>query len=405
MLVKQLAVLEERHREPEPELQLSKAGRCGSEARIGDVSGRKARAEPVRLPVEERGSHAERKPLDIGEQLLGLVTIADRERGLDPVHVGVLDRLIRDSDSPLAGGRPFGCDDGLGEPTLGAPHCRLGGRVASTVLHVGRCREPFVDREDSPRPVQLTTVELELEHRVQRTDQRPAGRELLLGDLREHRDGFVPASEHVERVGHFAECEPFVRAAPILPGERQGLLEIPERFLVSVSLEGEVGEICGRHAGSLGEVVLEGVLEREAVQPSSLFRTSVRDGEHGLDIPGCGERLGNRVRLADLEGSLDVIGRLLLASGEPVLVGESSSEQGEILSGVVCGDHGIGPFHALDRFVRLPHVSQSPPEPRQDAGGRVRLTFALVEGNGGLVQSGCGLQRAGPERHVACAVG
>ena len=86
-----LGVLELRHREPEGEVVLAEAA-CGSlEA---GLLVRHARAEALRLRLEEGRTDARRELLDHGEKLVGPAELAEGERGFDRPHEALLHALI-----------------------------------------------------------------------------------------------------------------------------------------------------------------------------------------------------------------------------------------------------------------------------------------------------------------------
>ena len=112
-------MLEQRDGKPERDAELAEARRRGF------VAGRitvQACSKALRLRIEVRRAGARRHALDVLEELLHLVRIAQIERRLDPFDDGLLHGLLGDAQRAAGLYRRLGVDERLAQLPLGAAH-------------------------------------------------------------------------------------------------------------------------------------------------------------------------------------------------------------------------------------------------------------------------------------------
>ena len=132
-------------------------------------------------------------------------------------------------------------------------------------------RDVVEPRVQLARPLDLATVEKDLEDAAEHACEIGVGAQLFLGQVVEGRDGLVPAADHRQRVGRLTESEQLGRALSASTGESDGLAERLERLPVPVARETAVREVRVAAGSLLGEVVLERVAKRMPSKRELLF--------------------------------------------------------------------------------------------------------------------------------------
>ena len=86
--------------------------------------------------------------------------------------------------------------------------------------------------------VELAALDVNLDRRLQQAEQEAAGVDLVLGELLDHLQRLVPASEHEQRVGRSAStAHSHAVGLPTLPGQRECLVQVAEGLGVLVAME------------------------------------------------------------------------------------------------------------------------------------------------------------------------
>ena len=159
---------------------------------------------------------------------------------------------------------------------------------------------------------------MDLDARLEQAQHDPAGVDLLLGELVARCLRFVPAAEHVQRVGPFGQHSPFLRTVPELSCEGEGLVEVSERIGVLVTSKALVGEVEVAVARLVSEVVVERYLQGSLEERPGLLGVSPTLGDARFRAQRGRERLRVCMRFGDVQRQLGPLGGTIDVAAEPV---------------------------------------------------------------------------------------
>ena len=146
---------------------------------------------------------------------------------------------------------------GVRESPLRKRECRSCTEVGAAVLQVGRPDDVREERGHLPRPLELASLQVDLEAARQQAEYDAARVDHLLRELLRRGDGLVPPTEHGKRVRPLGENRPLVRPSALLPGQGEGLVQVLERVRIAVDAEAAVGEDEVADTGIVEQVVFE----------------------------------------------------------------------------------------------------------------------------------------------------
>src|SRR5690349_18427191 len=118
---------------------------------------------------------------------------------------------------------------------------------------------------------------MNLQRAGERAEETAVDAQLFGRNLVASCESLVPATEHRERVTHLGERKPLVGTVTDPAREIEALLEIPERFCVSVLPEHQIREVGEGRARLSVELVRESLVQRELEERLRLLRSTWAD--------------------------------------------------------------------------------------------------------------------------------
>ena len=394
----QLAVLEQRDREPEGDADLTEP--LGRRVELCWIAGEPP-AEAVHVCIEEWRSAPRWHRVELYEQLLSPFAVVDRDGGFECLHQALLDGLVRDAETLLSFLDLAPRIEGFAQTTRCALEC--GGRAeeADALLHVGGFFEAREERVQTLRLGRIAALEMDLERAAEQAQEHPARARLLLSQLVRDGERLVPASEHEQGIRPLGEDRPLLRPVSHPPRERQRVVEIFERVFVPVAVERVVREEEVRAARLFCETVLEGDRELLLEQRGGFLRVSATVRNPCLRAERERQRLRVAVGLGEVERQLCPLGRPVEIAGAEVRVCQPSCEEREIFVRLVERDDVECALHPSEPFVEPAGEALDSGEPSRDAGGSVRVALALVQRERLLEEASRSVRIRGTHSHLA----